>query len=56
MSIRSDPLDRLAIPDGTTAEEHSLVAEGDVVVPSGTTRRSSGSERNDIPGDARLRY
>ena len=32
MSVRSDPLDRLAIPDGTTVEEHDLVTDGDVVV------------------------
>jgi predicted acyltransferase (DUF342 family) len=32
VSVRSDPLDRLAIPDGTTVEEHDLVTDGDVVV------------------------
>ncbi|MDG5778671.1 polymer-forming cytoskeletal protein [Haloarculaceae archaeon H-GB1-1] len=32
MPIRSDPLDELSIPDGTTVEEHDLVTNGDVVI------------------------
>jgi predicted acyltransferase (DUF342 family) len=32
VSIRSDPLDALVVPDGTTAEEHDIVTDRDVVV------------------------
>jgi predicted acyltransferase (DUF342 family) len=32
VSIRSDPLDELVIPDGTHVEEHDLVTNGDVIV------------------------
>ncbi len=37
MSLRSDPLDELAIPDGTHVEEHDLVTDGDVVVGGQST-------------------
>ncbi|MGM0397450.1 MAG: polymer-forming cytoskeletal protein [Halobacteriota archaeon] len=32
-----DPIDRLAIPDGTTVEEHDLVTDGDVLVGGQST-------------------
>ncbi|MFB6308130.1 MAG: polymer-forming cytoskeletal protein [Haloarculaceae archaeon] len=37
MPIRSDPLDELLIPDGTTVEEHDLVTDGDVIVGGQST-------------------
>ena len=37
MSLRQDPLDELAIPDGTTVEEHDLVTDGDVFVGGQST-------------------
>ncbi|PSP52936.1 acyltransferase [Halobacteriales archaeon QH_7_68_42] len=37
MSLRSAELDELAIPDGTTVEEHDLVTDGDVVVGGQST-------------------
>jgi len=37
VSIRSDPLDELTIPDGTTVEEHDLVTDGDVIVGGQST-------------------
>ena len=51
MSIRSDPLDELTIPDGTTVEEHDLVTEGDVVV-GGRSRVEFGVRgRNVLAGE-----
>ena len=37
VSLRSARLDELAIPDGTTVEEHDLVTDGDVVVGGQST-------------------
>ena len=37
MSAPHDPLDELAIPDGTTVEEHDLVTDGDVLIGSNST-------------------
>ncbi|MFB6178175.1 MAG: polymer-forming cytoskeletal protein, partial [Halorientalis sp.] len=37
MPLRSDPLDELSIPDGTTVEEHDLVTDGDVIVGGQST-------------------
>ncbi len=37
MPLRSDPLDELTIPDGTTVEEHDLVTDGDVIVGAQST-------------------
>jgi predicted acyltransferase (DUF342 family) len=37
VSLRSASLDELAIPDGTTVEEHDLVTDGDVVVGGQST-------------------
>ena len=34
MSAAHDPLDELAIPDGTTVEEHDVVTDGDVLIGS----------------------
>jgi len=48
-------LDRLAIPDGTTAEEHDLVTEGDVVVGGQSTVDFGVRGRNVIAGE-RVRF
>ncbi|WP_435153858.1 polymer-forming cytoskeletal protein [Haladaptatus sp. DFWS20] len=37
MPLRSDPLDELSIPDGTTVEEHDLVTDGDIIVGAQST-------------------
>ena len=55
MSIRSDPLDRLQIPDGTTVEEHDLVAHGDVVVGGQSTVEFGVRGRNVYAGE-RVRF
>jgi predicted acyltransferase (DUF342 family) len=55
MSLRSDPLDRLTIPDGTTVEEHDLVTDGDVVVGGQTTIEFGVRGRNVIAGE-RVRF
>ncbi|MFB6207291.1 MAG: acyltransferase, partial [Haloglomus sp.] len=55
MSIRSDPLDRLQIPDGTTVEEHDLVANGDVVVGGQSTVEFGVRGRNVYAGE-RVRF
>jgi len=54
----SDPLEELAVPDGTTVEEHDLVVDGDVVVGGqsavefGVRGRSlMAGERVEIGGD-----
>ena len=51
MSVRSDPLDRLAIPDGTTVEEHDLVTDGDVVVGGQTAVEFGVRGRNVFAGE-----
>ncbi len=55
MSVRSDPLDHLAIPDGTIVEEHDLVTEGDVIVGGQTTVEFGVRGRNVIAGE-RVRF
>ena len=55
MSLRSDPLDRLQIPDGTTVEEHDLVAHGDVVVGGQSTVEFGVRGRNVYAGE-RVRF
>jgi predicted acyltransferase (DUF342 family) len=55
VSIRSDPLDRLQIPDGTTVEEHDLVAKGDVVVGGQSTVEFGVRGRNVYAGE-RVRF
>ncbi|WP_227376543.1 polymer-forming cytoskeletal protein [Haladaptatus halobius] len=37
MPLRSDSLDTLSIPDGTTVEEHDLVTDGDIIVGAQST-------------------
>ncbi len=51
MSIRSDPLDELVVPDGTTAEEHDLVTEGDVLVGGQSTVEFGVRARNVLAGE-----
>jgi predicted acyltransferase (DUF342 family) len=55
VSVRSDPLDRLAIPDGTTAEEHDLVTHGDVVVGGQSVVEFGVRGRNVFAGE-RVRF
>ena len=55
MPLRSHPLDRLAIPDGTTVEEHDLVVDGDVVVGGQSTVEFGVRGRNVIAGE-RVRF
>ncbi len=51
MSLGSDPLDTLEIPDGTTVEEHDLVTEGDVLVGGQSTVEFGVRGRNVIAGE-----
>ncbi|WP_442904932.1 acyltransferase [Haladaptatus sp. CMSO5] len=51
MPLRSDPLDKLAIPDGTTVEEHDLVTDGDVFVGARSTVEFGVRGRNVIAGE-----
>jgi predicted acyltransferase (DUF342 family) len=37
VSLRTDPLSALVVPDGTTVEEHAIVTDGDAVVGSQST-------------------
>jgi predicted acyltransferase (DUF342 family) len=53
--LRSDPLDRLAIPDGTVVEEHDLVTDGDVIVGGQSTVRFGVRGRNVYAGE-RVRF
>jgi predicted acyltransferase (DUF342 family) len=53
--FRSDPLDELAIPDGTTVEEHDLVTAGDVLVGGQSTVEFGVRGRNVIAGE-RVRF
>jgi len=53
--FRSDPLDELAIPDGTTVEEHDLVTPGDVLVGGQSTVEFGVRGRNVIAGE-RVRF
>ena len=55
MSIRSDPLDELAIPDGTTVEEHDLVTDGDVVV-GGQSTVEFGVRGDDVLAGERVEF
>ena len=55
MSVRSDPLDRLRIPDGTHVEEHDLVADGDVIVGGQSTVEFGVRGRNVVAGE-RVRF
>ncbi|PSP69093.1 acyltransferase [Halobacteriales archaeon QH_8_67_27] len=55
MPIRSDPLDELAIPDGTTVEEHDLVTDGDVVV-GGQSTVEFGVRGDDVMAGERVTF
>jgi len=55
VSIRSDPLDELAIPDGTTVEEHDLVTDGDVVV-GGQSTVEFGVRGGDVMAGERVTF
>ena len=51
MSLGSDPLDALEIPDGTTVEEHDLVTESDVLVGGQSTVEFGVRGRNVVAGE-----
>ncbi|ODR80143.1 acyltransferase [Haladaptatus sp. W1] len=51
MPLRSDPLDELSIPDGTTVEEHDLVTDGDIIVGAQTTVEFGVRGNNVIAGE-----
>ncbi|MFB6117520.1 polymer-forming cytoskeletal protein [Halosegnis sp.] len=55
MPLRSDPLDRLRIPDGTHVEEHDLVAAGDVIVGGQSTIEFGVRGQNVVAGE-RVRF
>lgn len=55
MSLRSDPLDELVIPDDTTAEERDLVTESDVLVGGQSTVEFGVRGRNVLAGE-RVRF
>jgi predicted acyltransferase (DUF342 family) len=55
VTVRSDPLDRLAIPDGTTVEEHDLVTDGDVIVGGQSAVEFGVRGRNVFAGE-RVRF
>jgi predicted acyltransferase (DUF342 family) len=51
VSLRTDPLDALEIPDGTTLEEHDLVTDGDVIVGGQSTVEFGVRGRNVVAGE-----
>ncbi|MFB6140579.1 MAG: polymer-forming cytoskeletal protein [Halosimplex sp.] len=55
MPIRSDPLDELQIPDGTTVEEHDLVTDGDVIV-GGQSAVEFGVRGDDVMAGERVTF
>ncbi|MFB6166050.1 MAG: polymer-forming cytoskeletal protein [Haloarculaceae archaeon] len=55
MPLRSDPLDELQIPDGTTVEEHDLVTDGDVIV-GGQSAVEFGVRGHTVIGGERVRF
>ena len=55
MSIRSDPLDELTIPDGTTVEERDLVTDGDIIVGGQSNVEFGVRGRNVLAGE-RVRF
>ncbi|WP_415382531.1 polymer-forming cytoskeletal protein [Halosimplex sp. TS25] len=55
MPIRSDPLDELTIPDGTTVEEHDLVTGGDVIV-GGQSTVEFGVRGDDVMAGERVTF
>jgi predicted acyltransferase (DUF342 family) len=55
VSLRSARLDELAIPDGTTVEEHDLVTDGDVVV-GGQSTVEFGVRAGDVMAGERVEF
>jgi len=53
--LGSDPIAELAIPDGTTVEEHDLVTDGDVIV-GGQSTVEFGVRGRSIIADERVRF
>jgi len=51
VSLGSNSLDRLEVPDGTTVEEHDLVTAGDVVVGGHSTVEFGVRGRNVLAGE-----
>jgi len=51
VSLRSNPLDELSIPDGTTVEEHDLVTDGDVLLGGRATVEFGVRGRNVLAGE-----
>ncbi|PSQ17624.1 acyltransferase [Halobacteriales archaeon QS_8_69_26] len=51
MSLATDPLDELQVPDGTTVEEHDLVTDGDVIVGGRSTVEFGVRGRNVLAGE-----
>jgi len=50
-TLRSDPLEELVVPSGTTVEEHDLVTDGDVIVGGQSTVEFGVRGRNVIAGE-----
>ncbi|WP_135663201.1 polymer-forming cytoskeletal protein [Halorhabdus rudnickae] len=53
--LGSTPLEELVIPDGTTVEEHDLVADGDVIV-GGQSTVEFGVRGNNVIAGERVRF
>ena len=53
--LGTDPIDRLAIPDGTTVEEHDLVTDGDILVGGQSTVEFGVRGQNLVAGE-RVRF
>ncbi|EMA45458.1 polymer-forming cytoskeletal protein [Halococcus saccharolyticus] len=51
MSLRSDPLAALVVPDGTTVEEHAIVTDRDVIVGTQSEIALGVRGRNVIAGE-----
>ena len=51
VALGQDPLDALEIPDGTTAEEHDLVTDGDIVAGGQSTVEFGVRGRNVLAGE-----
>jgi predicted acyltransferase (DUF342 family) len=53
--LRSDPLNELTIPSGTTVEEHDLVTDGDVIV-GGQSTVEFGVRGHNVMAGERVRF
>jgi predicted acyltransferase (DUF342 family) len=51
VSLATDPLDELTVPDGTTVEEHDLVTESDVIVGARSDVEFGVRGRNVLAGE-----